>query len=294
MKLNEEQLDFYRNEGYLILSDVFDEQDLTAVSNAIDVHIQEKALKLKEEGKITDLHETAPFEKRYALLYEQSKEIGSNIDIMRWRSPEIFEFLHNQSLLDVAESLLGSELTCNPIQHLRAKVPQKNAGGEWDTFQNVPWHQDAGVTLEEADDSEIITFWLPLVDATAETGCMEVMPRVVHMGLLEHQAAGGTTIVPDQLPLQKPVLAECKKGGLIIMNKYTPHKGTPNLSDIVRWSIDLRYQRTGEPTGRPFHPEFPVRSSINPDTVTKNHAQWSSRWQTALEQSKGKQMHRVK
>lgn len=128
----------------------------------------------------------------------------------------------------------------------------------------------------------------------AETGCMEIMPGVFRWGLLEHQAEGGTTIVPEKLPEVEPVLAECPKGGLVIMNKYTPHKGTPNVSDIVRWSIDLRYQRTGEPTGRPFHPEFPVRSAAHPETVTRDHAEWSRRWEEALEAGRGKRMHRVK
>jgi len=294
MKLTAEQVKQYREDGFIILDGVFGDKDLQPVIDAINGFIDERARKLQAEGKITELHEHEPFERRYALLYEQSKEIGAKMDIMQWRSKALFDFLHNDALLDVAESLLSSEITCNPIQHLRGKVPEASLKGEFNPYQNVPWHQDAGVTLEEADDSEIITFWLPLVDAVRATGCMELMSNVFREGLLEHQAEGGTTIVPAQLPNVEPVLGECYKGGLIVMNKYTPHRGTPNVSNVVRWTLDLRYQRTGEPTGRPFHPEFPVRSAKSPESVTRDYDTWCRRWEEALVGSAGKKLHRVK
>jgi phytanoyl-CoA hydroxylase len=293
MKLSSEAIRQYREEGYVIVENVFQESDLAPVIAAINEFVDQRAHELLAEGKISELHENEPFERRYASLYRQSKEIGKDMDIMYWRHPALFALLRNANLLDVAESLLGSELTCNPIQHIRAKMPYDSKGGEPEFFQNVPWHQDAGVTLEEADDSDIITFWFPLVDAVAETGCMEIIPQAFKLGQLKHQKEGGTTIVPDEMPNLPPKLAPCPKGGIVIMNKYTPHKGTPNRSDIVRWSVDLRYQRTGEPTGRPFHPAFVARSSSNPDSELTDHAVWSARWEEALLASKGQRMHRV-
>eukprot|EP01046_Picozoa_sp_COSAG06_P104056 COSAG06_NODE_50242_length_320_cov_0.687783_2_plen_44_part_01 len=42
----------------------------------------------------------------------------------------------------------------------------------------MPVHQDAGYFDSCADESTVITAWVPLMDATHETGCMEVLPRV--------------------------------------------------------------------------------------------------------------------
>jgi len=211
---------------------------------------------------------------------------------MQLRGRAMFDFLRNGNLLDIAECLFGRELTCNPIQHVRAKLPAAPGQTEFSTFENVPWHQDAAVTLEEADASEIVTFWLPLVDATAETGCMEILPEVFQLGYLEHQAEGGTTIVPHQLPHVRPVLAECRKGGIVIMNKYTPHRGTTNRSDIVRWSLDLRYHKTGAPSGRPFHPSFVARSASKPDAVLNDYGTWCRLWEEALA-GEPRRAHRV-
>jgi hypothetical protein len=123
---------------------------------------------------------------------------------------------------------------------------------------------------------------------------MELIPGVHKTGYLEHVNLGGTTINPDLLPKTPPVCAQCPEGGAIFMTKLTPHRGLPNLSDRVRWTIDLRYQKTGTPTGRPYNPDSPVRSKENPASITHDYEGWCRRWAAALEDSKGKVQHRVK
>jgi ectoine hydroxylase-related dioxygenase (phytanoyl-CoA dioxygenase family) len=187
------------------------------------------------------------------------------------------------------ECLVGPEITCNPIQHIRAKPPSEASTSG---YYNVPWHQDSAVTWEEADASNIVTCWIALVDATVENGCMEVMPGVFRSGYLPHHSGeGGTTVRPDALPDAAPVAVPVKRGGAVFMHRCTPHRSTPNLSDKVRWSIDLRYQPTGQPTGRPFYPDFAVRSRTH--EIVPDYNLWAQRWVDALESSKGARMHRV-
>ncbi|MBP3966130.1 phytanoyl-CoA dioxygenase family protein [Paenibacillus lignilyticus] len=292
MRLTLEQLIRYQTEGYLIVPNVFTDEDLRPVIDELSAELDARAGQLLAEGKLTELYEDEPFEKRYTRLYEQSKEICRGFDINGYLGEAIFRFMGNEGLLDLVECLLGTELSCNPIQHIRAKHPAKSTQSEPDYFQNVPWHQDCAVTSPDSEASEIITFWLPLVDATAETGCMEIMPHVFKQGYINHRSEGGTTIVPEKLPAVTPVLAECKKGGLVIMNKYTPHRGISNRSDIIRWSIDLRYHKTGAPSGRSIHPSFPVRSAYDPASVLTDVTEWRKMWREVKEE-KGKSLHRV-
>ena len=292
-KLSDEQVRAFREEGVLVAENVLDEADLAPVIAEYEAWIDRRARQLQAAGEIADIHEGAAFDRRFALLYAQSPEIGRGMDIMEARGPAMFAFLRNTNLLDAVECLVGPEITCNPIQHIRAKPPAASSGAGAG-FYNVPWHQDAGVTWEEADGSDIVTCWMPLVDATVENGCMEVMPGVFRHGYREHQAEGGTTIRPDLLPEVPARPVPVRKGGVIFMHRHTPHRSTPNLTDRVRWSLDLRYQRTGTPTGRPFHPEFVARSRARPDTVLADHREWARRWEEALHASKGIQAHRVR
>ena len=292
MALTRDQIAQFREEGVLAAENVLTDDDFAPVIAEYEAWIDARARKLHAVGKISDLCEGEPFDRRIGLLYAQSPEITSGLDIMFVRGPATFEFLHNQRLLDAVESLVGPEITCNPIQHIRAKPPSSGSG-TGAGFYNVPWHQDSGVTWADADDSNIVTCWMPLVDAIVENGCMEVMPGVWKRGHLQHQAEGGTTIRPDLLPDVEPVPMPIKKGGVIFMHRHTPHRSTPNYTDGVRWSLDLRYQPTGVPTGRPFHPDFVVRSRTHPETVLNDHAEWSRRWIDALETSKDMKAHRV-
>ncbi|MCW3095821.1 MAG: Protein involved in biosynthesis of mitomycin antibiotics/polyketide fumonisin [Chthonomonadaceae bacterium] len=293
MSLSESQIDTFREEGVLVAEGVLTEAELNPVICEYADWIDRRASILQAEGKITDLCEQEPFERRLACLYAQSPEITRNMDIMFARGPATFAFLSNEHLLDAVEALVGPEIICNPIQHIRAKPPG-SLSGEGAGFYNVPWHQDSGVTWEEADNSDIVTCWVALTDATVENGCMEVMPGVWKQGYREHQAEGGTTIRPDLLPETPPRAVPVGKGGIVFMHRYTPHRSTPNYSQGVRWSIDLRYQPIGQPTGRPFHPDFVVRSRSHPESVLTDHAEWARRWMEALAASEGMKAHRVK
>ena len=57
-------------------------------------------------------------------------------------------------------------------------------------------------------------------------------------------------IKPEVMPDVEPLMLECYRGDLILLSRFTPHRSQPNTSDRCRWSLDLRYQPTGQHTGR--------------------------------------------
>jgi ectoine hydroxylase-related dioxygenase (phytanoyl-CoA dioxygenase family) len=294
MRLSEVQIRAFREDGVLVAEGVVTDADLAPVIAECEAWIDRRARELYDAGRISDLAEEAGFSHRFARLYAQCPAVAEGIDVMQMRGPATFAFMRNENLLDAVECLVGPEITCSPIQHLRAKPPA-SAEGSASGFYNVPWHQDMAVTWEEADHSNIVTCWLALVDATVENGCMEVLPGVWRRGYLEHHTGeGGTTIRPEWIPRDvTPRPVPVRKGGAVFMHRCTPHRSTPNFRDGTRWSLDLRFQPTGTPTGRPFHPAFVARSRHEPASVLTDHAEWARRWETALRESKGVKAHRV-
>ncbi len=292
MQLSADQLDEFRTQGVIIARGALTHDDQQPLIDELSEWIDRRARTLHQEGKISSLYQDAPFATRYGLLFNQCPEIGQGMDIMHYRGRAIFEFLRNDNLLDLIESLLGPELTCNPIQHLRAKPPQAYEQREGPSFHNAPWHQDAGVMMAAAENSDIVTCWLPLASATVESGCMEVLPKIVETGYLRHQAAGGTTIVPEEMPAAEPLPLECERGDVVLMSRFTPRRSTPNLSAQCRWSLDLRYQPTGQPTGRSGHPDFVARSRRNPHAELRDYETWCHLWIDAFENPRGFVGHR--
>jgi phytanoyl-CoA hydroxylase len=258
MRTFTEEVREFEREGVVIAHGVLTDADLAPVIAELQAFIDRRARELLAAGKIQEPCTDLDFEHRVVGLYRQNRGVMQGMDIMLLRGRSMFEFLHNEHLLDLAEALLGPEITCNPIQHVRAKMPASVDGA--DGFMNVPWHQDVGVTMPESDPSRIFTFWTPLVHATRATGCMEVLPRCVAGGALPHITGSyGTEIAPD----------------------------------VARWSIDLRFQVTGHHTGRPSHPDFPVRSRANPASVKRDYAGWCRAWEQALAKPQTAPFHRV-
>jgi hypothetical protein len=293
MKLSQAQIDQFHAEGYLVVRGALIDADLDPVIDEYARHIDRRARELHAAGKLTQLYENAPFERRLALICRENAEIYPELDIYILRGQAAFTFLGNEHLLDMVEGLVGPEITCNPIQHIRPKLPAGLTPSGSDPHV-APWHQDAGVTWAEADPYFILTVWIPFVEATQENGCLQIIPRTHGQGLLRHHTAPGvgTTIVDEEMPDGKVITLPMKKGDILLMHKEIPHRSTRNISETVRWSADLRYQATGTPTGRPFYPDFVVRSRAHPETVLTDHATWAQRWREALEQSKGIRAHR--
>ncbi|MBT4100142.1 MAG: mitomycin antibiotic biosynthesis protein [Gemmatimonadetes bacterium] len=291
MTLRSDQIVEFREQGLLRVRGVLNPEDLQPVIDEIAEFIDRRALQLHQDGKITDLHTDEPFQRRYGLLFGQSREMGKGLDIMQMLGPRMFNFLHTESLLDTLESLLGREITCNPIQHLRAKPPDEFEPQTGPSFHMAPWHQDAAVMMPEAENSDVITCWMPLLRATPEMGCMEVMPGIVGDGYLRHQKEGGTTIVEELLPQQQATVMDCEQGDIVLMSRFTPHRSRPNLSEHCRWSLDLRYQPTGQHTGRTGHPDFVVRSQDPANRIS--HDEWKRLWKDAQDNPRGVVGHRA-
>lgn len=295
MKLSHEQIEQFNDEGFLVVENSLEDSDLDPVIQEYEDHIDRRARELFTDGKISQLHEDEPFERRLACIGRKTNEIYPQLDIMHLRGKASFDFLRNDNLMDMIEGIVGPEIICSPIQHIRAKLPTGLTPGGRDGHV-APWHQDAGVTWAEADAHFILTVWIPLCKAAVENGCLQIIPRTQGKGLLFHHSKPGvgTTIVDEEMPEEKHITLPMKKGSVLLMHKAIPHRSTSNNSDTVRWSMDLRYQKTGTPTGRPFHPDFVVRSRSKPETVLDDHEEWCRLWIEALENSKGVQAHRWK
>ena len=56
-------------------------------------------------------------------------------------------------------------------------------------------------------------------------GCMEILPGIISKGYLDHCPEGGTHIIPDLVPDVEPLPMVCYKGDVILMHRFTPHRG---------------------------------------------------------------------
>ena len=206
--------------------------------------------KLVAKGELSQPYDECGFETRLARISSETDKIAVSIWNGILHGPAIFDLISHPRLVDVAEQLCGSaEIVASSVYRLRPKIPNYGYGA-------VPWHQDSGYFEPYCDNSLILTAWLPLVDATNENGCMWVIPGSHRLPVVRHRRSptGNYLEIEEQdLPPGDRVCCPLRKGGALLITNRTIHGSFLNRTEIVRWSMDLRYQKRGAADQRGDH-----------------------------------------
>ena len=249
-----------------------------------------------------------PFPRRFAAMLGASGGAAMHhldpvlniyLDHFQWRrdlpaaqTPELFAGIRHARLLDVLEEIIGPEILASPIYHVNVKLAQRHlreveetakASGQdnpaLEGFYNfqvgkTDWHMDAISGLSDSHASRIVNAWIPLTEATAENGCLMVIPGSHTAGVrgeFPEGFADGAVTVP------------MSPGDVLFLDNKLLHSSTPNTSaDDFRWAFNFRYLPVGETSGRPFLPGFVARSRSAPDSELRNPYLWSTMWDRAL------------
>lgn len=299
MKIGSKEIpELFEKQGFVVVEDVLDSQkDLQPIVDEYESLLGNLADKLHAEGKLKSSYSGLPFGQRLIRMTAETGEgYAKYLDISLPQSgvsentpmhhgKAIFGLLRNPRLLDVVETLIGPEIYSNPVQHVRIKPPEKligNVSASLGLSAATPWHQDNGVLMPEADESDILTVWLPILDSTKENGCLEVIPGSHRGGLQPHCPDPKKGVhIPDQYLPGRPVPLPMKRGSVLFMHRKTVHGAGRNNSQDIRWSFDLRYNPVDHPTGRSVLPGFVARSRSHPETELSDHAEWVRLWKGA-------------
>ncbi|HEV2471101.1 MAG TPA: phytanoyl-CoA dioxygenase family protein [Chthonomonadales bacterium] len=242
--LDEQQLARFKREGFLLVEDLLDDSILQPVIDEVTEEIERRAVGLIQEGLLSRSYTEYGFERQLAMISKETDKLARAIWNGNLTGPAFFNLIRNPRLLDVAEQFCGPEIIASAGYRLRPKIPNYHYGA-------VPWHQDSGYAEPYCDNSLMITVWVPLIDATAENGCLWFIPGAHHGEVVTHRENADHTyleIPPEELPAGEPVCVPVRKGGVLLFTNLTPHVSYENRSDIVRWSMDLRYQSAALPT----------------------------------------------
>jgi hypothetical protein len=293
--LTAQQRHHFVDEGYLVVEDLVDvERYLEPMVDEYGAHLDRLARDLHAEGRLSSTYDDLTFGPRLSRVYAETEtDWAQYFDFSLPLKPDIrpdepcffstsvFEILRSPAVLDVVEGLIGPEIYSNPVQHVRLRPPERLLPETMDApgVRPTPWHQDSSVVVPEADRTEIITVWIPIFDATENNGCLRVVRRNHRQGLIEHcPTKHGMFLATANFDADRAVPLPMRRGSALLMNRNTPHSSLPNNSSEVRWSMDLRYHATGEPSGRPQFPGFVARSRRDPDSELRDAEVWRRDW----------------
>lgn len=136
LALNEESVDTYNEKGYFLPKHA--------------IFTEEKFTRLK------DIFEELLIKK------------GDDLDHAHFDEPRLFEFLMDEEVLDMVESVIGPNIGLWS-SHFISK--------EAKTGKATPWHEDSGYWNGRFEDfSSIMTIWLAIDPSNKSNGCLKVMP----------------------------------------------------------------------------------------------------------------------
>ncbi len=310
-QLDQHQLTRFRQEGYLVVEDLIDpERFLDPLVAEYERRLGDLACELQRAGLVGSTYADLEFSDRLTRIYQDSGQVnaqyfdfslpqmGVTMETPMWHGPAVFDVLTAPPLLDAVESIIGPEIYSNPVQHVRLKPPERltpnNPATGHVQMGATPWHQDSGVVTAEADESEILTVWIPVWDADEAAGCLHLVPRSHREGLKVHCPGSATPFgaagltIPEQLfRIGDAIPMPMRRGSVLFMHRLTCHGSLPNRSDRVRWSMDLRYNPIGQHSGREAFPGFVARSRANPDSELDDPKVWASIWRRARKRLAG-------
>lgn len=294
--LTQAHLDHFNEFGFVVAEGLLDiELDIQPVAAEYHALLDRLAEMWHAEGRLSATYADRPFGQRLVNIMAESgqayyqhfdislPQAGITEETPMHTGPAVFNLLRSPRLLDAVEKFVGPEIYSNPVQHVRIKPPERLVPAHMQNAltTRTDWHQDTGVILPEGDESNILTVWLPVTEATVEHGCLAVVPGSHRGELLPHcPAVGGKNQVhiPEQFLIAGAIPAPMAPGDVLFMHRQTVHSSLPNVSNTIRWSFDLRYNPIGQATGRPWFPGFVARSRSQPESELRYAVDWAQLW----------------
>lgn len=213
-RLNDEQVEFYNREGYIIYPEAIFPED------------KFQRLKAHFEQKLADLPAGARPEA---------------MDVPHFTDLALFEWLFADEVLDLVEPILGPDLALFS-SHFISKP--KGDG------RRVPWHEDSAYWRDMLNPMEVVTVWLAIDPSLEENGCMKIIPHTHNAGRKGFSDYEGvdqaknvfsTEILRNQRDESKAVSCILQPNHASLHDGRLMHGSAANTSNMRRCGYTMRY-----------------------------------------------------
>ena len=280
--LTDDQIAFYHDRGWLKVENVVPPHSIALGRKVCADWVDRTVQAWVDEGLLQDGLERLDLEHRLTVAWnEAGKPIYQRSPRRQIVSPELFQFMSEPNVIDIAEDLLGTpEVFMHGVFNLRPKLPDQR-------WTRTPWHQDSQYYPSIAQ-VHTLSIWMPLMKVTTENSCLQVAEGY-HRGdmyaITEDEETGFLGISKEERASLPGIPIEMEAGDALCFTQLTPHAALPNRSDAVRWSIDLRYQSIADAMVDKYNVEiggrdkgFIARSEADPASVATWES-WERQWE---------------
>lgn len=236
------ELGFFDEHGYLVVDQVLTDPEIQDAKDALTELIDDETFEhvYYENHTLDELDR--PFETltraeklRYVRKFSRFADVDDRLEHTRLH-PEI---------LDVVGRLVDGE-----PDHFQSMALIKPPGG-----REKPWHQDKAY-FELALEAPVVGVWIALDAATADNGCMHILPDSHTDGPVPHFQRRDFQICDTDVQVDRDVMAPLEPGGVLFFNGLIHHGTPPNRTDSLRRALQYHYTADRVEWLDDGHPDF--------------------------------------
>lgn len=259
-----DQIEFFRENGYVRLEQVFPPDELRAMSEELNYVIHTFA----NWGAAW----RGPWRKEYMNEEEDRKATLVAIHELQHYSAAWTRAVTKPLLADSLAALLGSDALELHHVTLHAKPPE--AGAPFPMHQDLPFYPH--------EDDRYVDALVHLDDADEVSGCLKILEASHNEGKLKHILGPETAphLPTDRYRIQDAVSVPARAGDVVVFYLWTIHGSAVNHSGRWRRLVRLGYrdprnrQEGGQAMGRPGLMVKGVRPQVEGVTVNV-YGNWS-------------------
>jgi ectoine hydroxylase-related dioxygenase (phytanoyl-CoA dioxygenase family) len=228
MPLTQDQLNFFHENGYLVIGKILGDAEVETLRAEYDREFE----RAESGGHFRNLSADATADHA---AQKAAPERMLQIIQMSERNIHFMRLLYDPRILDIAEDLLGPNLM---LFHDQALFKPERTGGA------IAWHQDN--MYWKCKPANMASCWLTLDDAFLENGAMQVIPGS-HLKPESYEPIPGKILVDaaGRVDESKRVVIDLPAGGIMFHHCQTLHHTEPNTTTKQRRAFAIHFMAPG-------------------------------------------------
>ena len=230
----------FNKDGYIILKNFFSKEELAKIYfDARQLFaIQIKQILLKD----VDINDRNEFEDAMFELFQTNFDVFVNTG----KQAQHLIAMHRLATDDRIISLLSDigyklpTIAVRPAMQFNSRFLSKG-GSHWKLGAHQDWRTGQG-------SLDSVVMWFPLVNCDAALGSLQIIPQSHKYGLMKADTSGYLGKIQEEIKEEEYVQTEFEIGDLLIFSAFLIHRSGDNITNNIRWSIQLRYNNIGEKT----------------------------------------------
>ncbi|MFC0472122.1 phytanoyl-CoA dioxygenase family protein [Halalkalibacter kiskunsagensis] len=219
--IKSKDVEFYKEEGYLLVKGVFNKQEVEEMKNGIDRIIHRAAKANKDVN--------AAWDGDYLPKEQLKRLVLKGFHNVHYHDSAFLKALAHPNMVSVLKQIIGPNVQ---LHHSKMLVKPPENGAAFPMHQDHPYFPHENHTMLAAS--------VHLDDSTEENGCLRVIPKSHKEGAIEH--IGRHYLNHKEYPISIGTPCPAEPGDVLFFNYLTIHGSDVNRSERNRRNVLFQYR----------------------------------------------------